>query len=638
MPRKDDRIGPYTLIEKLGRGSFGVVWLAENRTALAITKVALKLPNDEDIDLEAIKQEASLWVAASGHPNVLPIIEANIYDEQVVIVSEYAPDGSLAQWLKNNGGKAPTIKEAVEITAGILSGLEHLHTRKIIHRDLKPANILLQGQTPRLVDFGLSRVMKSTSHSRAVSGTYQYMPPESFKGERSPQTDIWSAGVILYETLCGNLPFPQQDDPSLLYAILNDPPSALPSYLSDELKEIVAKALQKNLKQRYQTVAAMRSDLITVLQTATHSKPELQEPETKVFPKANEQQTLVLPQEPLKTSPSPTIQSSPQKQADTIKDSPEIRQQNITPQLSKPPKKISRRALLFGFGAFASVLLIGFIGLSALLINSSTSNMTTANKSQPMADKEQSSNSNQSMPTSQTDSLPKKLTNKIGMKFVLIPAGSFMMGSEYGNEKPKHRVTISKPFYMGQYEVTQAQWQVIMGTSIRQQRDKEDKSYGIYGEGDNYPMYYISWEDTQEFIKKLNTMGDGMYRLPTEAEWEYACRAGTTGDYAGNLNEMAWYGSNTAVGKSHPVGTKKPNTWELYDMHGNVDEWVQDWYGNYSSESVTDPTGAADGSDRVNRGGNWAVNDLGLRSASRNFNSPSNRDIICGFRLVRIPS
>ncbi|PYS49724.1 MAG: serine/threonine protein kinase, partial [Acidobacteria bacterium] len=130
MIRAGDKIGPYTLVRRLGRGTFGVVWLAEKRTTLAATKVALKLPNDDDIDLEAVKREAAVWVEASGHPNVLPIIDADIYDEQVVIVSEFAPDGSLADWLKEHGGKAPTLEAAVEITLGILDGLAHLHARR----------------------------------------------------------------------------------------------------------------------------------------------------------------------------------------------------------------------------------------------------------------------------------------------------------------------------------------------------------------------------------------------------------------------------------------------------------------------------------------------------------------------------
>lgn len=282
MIRKGNKIGPYTLLEKLGRGGFGVVWLAEKKSALAVTRVALKMPNDDDIDLDAVRREAGLWIQASGHPNVLSFIDADIYDEQVVIVSEYAPDGSLETLLKKNGGKVPAIAEAVEMASGILAGLEHLHSKRIIHRDLKPANILLQGKTPRLVDFGLARVMKSTSHSRTVSGTYSYMPPETFEGGRSEQTDIWSAGVILYEMLVGRLPYPQDTDAALIGAILHGKPEPLPDNLSKPLRAVVERAMEKDLSNRFKTAVEMRtalSDAAFALQTG-----ESKQAKTEVLP------------------------------------------------------------------------------------------------------------------------------------------------------------------------------------------------------------------------------------------------------------------------------------------------------------------------------------------------------------------
>lgn len=261
MYRKGDQIGPYTLVEKLGRGGFGVVWLAEKRTALAATRVALKLSHDEDVNLDVIRQEASVWIEASGHPNVLPIIDADIYDDQVVIVSEYAPDGSLERWLKKHGGRAPSVPDAVEMADGILAGLEHLHSKRIIHRDLKPANILLQGDTPRLVDFGLARVLKNTSHSNTVSGTYAYMPPETFEGQRSEQTDLWSAGVILYEMLTGRLPYPQETDAMLVGAILHKTPDPMPGWCDPRLANVVMRSLQKDLAVRFRSATDMRQAL-----------------------------------------------------------------------------------------------------------------------------------------------------------------------------------------------------------------------------------------------------------------------------------------------------------------------------------------------------------------------------------------
>src|SRR5687767_6587502 len=205
MFRTGQQIGGYVLVRRIGRGGFGDVWLAERRTKFVTTKVAVKLPLEEQVDVETVKQEASLWEQASGHPNILPIIEANIYDGQVVIISEFAPDGSLEDLLKRENYLA--VEKAVEMITGILSGLGFLHSRRIIHRDLKPANILLQGNTPRLADFGISRALKTTvtSQSANMSGTPVYMAPETFDGKRSIQTDVWSAGVIFYQLLTGNL-------------------------------------------------------------------------------------------------------------------------------------------------------------------------------------------------------------------------------------------------------------------------------------------------------------------------------------------------------------------------------------------------------------------------------------------------
>jgi serine/threonine protein kinase len=271
--RAGDKIGPYTLASKIGRGSFGVVWLAERRGAITTTKVAIKFPLDEDVDLDTIKQEADTWVAACGHPNVLTLYEADIYDGQPVIVSEYAPDGSLKTWLARHDGKAPSVEAAVEMISGILSGLDHLHKKRIIHRDLKPDNVLLQGEIPRLADFGIARVLK-TSQSSIPGGTYAYMSPEAFRNERSDQVDIWAAGVLLYQMLAGRLPFPQTDATSLMHAILTTEPDPLPQSVPERLREVVAGALTKNTAQRYGTAAAMRTKLREVISDAVSPPPK----------------------------------------------------------------------------------------------------------------------------------------------------------------------------------------------------------------------------------------------------------------------------------------------------------------------------------------------------------------------------
>ena len=223
-------------------------------------------------------------------------------------------------------------------------------------------------------------------------------------------------------------------------------------------------------------------------------------------------------------------------------------------------------------------------------------------------------------------------TNSLGMEFVWIPAGSFVMGSPVGEEgrfrdERQHEVRISEGFWMTKYEVTQRGWVALMGTNPSR----------FSNCGPQCPVEQVSWEDTQEFIRRLNSRESGQgysYRLPTEAEWEYAARAGTTGARHGELSAIAWYWTNSGH-RTHPVGQKRANAWGLHDMLGNVMEWIGDWYGEYPSGPVTDPKGPGSGRFRVLRGGNWNYYWKGVRSAYRNGYRLEHRNSRIGFRLVR---
>jgi formylglycine-generating enzyme required for sulfatase activity len=237
----------------------------------------------------------------------------------------------------------------------------------------------------------------------------------------------------------------------------------------------------------------------------------------------------------------------------------------------------------------------------------------------------------------------KEITNSIGMKLVLIPKGTFQMGSpiEEGadNDEERRQVTISQDYYLGVTEVTQGQYEKVMGTnpSYFQKRviRKSDSSM--------YPVEQVSWEDVVEFCQKLSELPEEkkagrVYRLPTEAEWEYACRAGSKtaysfGESAQSLGDYAWFDGN-ANGQTHPVGEKKPNAWGLYDMHGNVWEWCSDWYCENLTGAVSDPTGPREGSHRVGRGGGWSTLAEFCRSAYRFRYCPSFRNADYGFRLA----
>lgn len=246
-------------------------------------------------------------------------------------------------------------------------------------------------------------------------------------------------------------------------------------------------------------------------------------------------------------------------------------------------------------------------------------------------------------PEKQTTTSGKEISFDLGggvkLEMVWIAPGEFAMGSpenEYGrfdNEGPQHRVRISRGYWMGKYEVTQAQWEQVMGHNPAKFK------------GPRNPVHQVSWYDCQKFVVKLNQKtadqrpaGTGSFGLPTEAEWEYACRAGTTtrfnlGDADADLERAGWINSNSGK-TTHPVGEKQANAWGLYDMHGNVMEWCQDWYGSYDGEMETDPTGPTSETYRVLRDGDWNHMQRCCRSAVRGNGGPAFAGEIFGLRVV----
>ena len=215
-----------------------------------------------------------------------------------------------------------------------------------------------------------------------------------------------------------------------------------------------------------------------------------------------------------------------------------------------------------------------------------------------------------------------------GMEFVWIPPGTFRMGSRsteaFADEQPVTEVRISRGFWLGKYEVTQTEWEAVMGSNP-----------SSFAGCAHCPVEEVSWNDVQDFIDRVNAHeGKEVYRLPTEAEWEYAARAGTTGDRYGALNAIAWHGG-TSGRRTHPVGAKAPNGWGLHDVLGNVVEWVADWYGDYAGGSVTDPQGPRSGPGRVIRGGCWVGAARHSRTSNRNVTPPDVRYDFLGFRLAR---
>ena len=245
--------------------------------------------------------------------------------------------------------------------------------------------------------------------------------------------------------------------------------------------------------------------------------------------------------------------------------------------------------------------------------------------------------------------------NGVEFAFRWCPAGKFMMGSPdsengRGNDEPQHEVTLTKGFWIMETEVTVGMFKAFVNDTDYQSKGltpwgfangkiEQNSKYSWQNTGavqsDSYPVTCLSLADVEAFCKWLSKKMGYTIQLPTEAQWEYACRAGTTSAYAGNLEDIAWFDNNSNK-QLHPVGVKKPNAWGLYDMHGNVWEWCADWYDAYPNESVTDPTGSQSGYSRVFRGGSAFEDSRDCRSADRRGGDPDGRRCTTGFRCVKV--
>ena len=685
MPRTGDKIGPYTLIRKVGRGGFGEVWLAEKKTRLSTTEFALKLAIEENPDIDAIQQEAELWKQASGHPNVLPIIEADIYDEYIVIVSEFARGGSLEDWLKTHQGAAPSIDAAIEMISGILSGLEHLHGLHIIHRDLKPANILLQGNRPRLADFGLARVLKSSIFSQTVAGTPEYMAPEAFLNVRSEQADLWAVGVMLYQLLIGRLPFPFDERMTpwqKMAAITTYNIIPAPLSVPQPLREVIIHSLQKKPEQRYKSGGEMQAAIIEAIESLKFKAKE----HTILYPvrpnllqegsNANGFDTSLLPPtEPLAQAPAPDSPPIPRPvpTEPTRPSHSDLKPVQIGPSLPvrtepevldaaeafKPKRDAKARWV-----SIVSVIVLGIglvIGIWILIPKPPVSPQAISGPGTSplplrgfefdtvMVDSGGTvTNRRNGQAQYYTDDI-----NGVSLEMVQIPGGTFLMGSadnEPGrteNEGPQHEVSVPT-FYMSKYEVTQAQWRTVARLPNVKRGMNPDPSHF---KGKDLPVDLVSWEDAVEFCERLSAATGRQYRLPTEAEWEYACRAGTTTPFAFGATitpELVNYtgrfaDTSASIGvyreRTTPVGSMGvANAFGLYDMHGNVWEWCLDvWHDNYNNAPTNGSEWErADNPGRqVLRGGSWFYHGKFSRAAFRSYNAP---DVVgyhdYGFRVV----
>ena len=596
----------YRVVRLLGHGGMGSVYEAIDQRLNCVVALKETTVARDNAARKAFEREAALL--ANLHHQALPkVMDYFSENEGDFLVMEFVPGRDLAELLDLR--KLPFPQSQVLRWADDLLGLlEYLHGQKppILHRDIKPSNLkLTKTGEVFLLDFGLAKgsagQMPTLATTRSVPGyTPVYASLEQILGQGTDaRSDVYSMGATLYHMLTGVDPI---DAPTRFHKIDDgesdplQPITMLNPEVSQNVAAIIHQAMAVNRRQRFTSAAEMRKALRNVEEDEEWSSEE---------------------------APTQHGNIVGQKGTETQDDGsrPALR----TDGRAEHRRTASRLTLnRTAWIAAAMVVMIG--GVFVVWMLSRDEGILTNAPSQQIAQQSVAKQANLVNPAAGT-----VMRNQIGIELVWIPAGSFNMGSTNrdADEKPVHQVNIAQPFYIGKFEVTQGQWNAVMGNN-----PSNFKDCGI-----NCPVDNVSWNDANEFIRRLNEMNDGyIYRLPSEAEWEYACRAGTTEDYAGDVKEMAWFSENSK-NKTHAVGQKQLNAWGLADMHGNVWEWCEDWYHEtYHGAPVNGNAWLSGGEQkvRVMRGGSWYSEAASLRSSNRRLLDPVTRTYYFGLRVVAV--
>jgi serine/threonine protein kinase len=673
-PDEIGRLGPFRILKVLGAGGMGVVFKAEDPQlgrAVAIKAMLPALAVSPSAKQRFLREARA--TAAIKHDHIVSIYQVGEDRNVPFLAMEFLEGEPLDNRLKRDGKLPPA--EVLRITREVADGLAAAHERGLIHRDIKPANIWLEAiaergtrnaelkktgsefRAPRfafrvkILDFGLARATADESHltqTGAIVGTPAYMAPEQANGTNpDARCDLFSLGCVVYRMCTGQQAFKGNDTISTLLAVATQEPTPVQQLNAEAppaLAELVMKLLAKDPAKRPQSAA----EVIEAIQAIEAGQDQ-------------------------KTTVSP----SPLRKKPALKKSPKP----YKPAARARTAGLDRRWWYLGGGVAAALLLLVLILVIVNPFGGSENNPVQTpppggNGPPKPVDVDKAGDAAQAKTHQEAWAkqlgVPVEVTNSIGMKFRIIPPGEFLMGctdqehaelagteSEkdrfptiYSQERPQHQVSITQPFALGLHEVTTGQFRKFVeatgyvteyektrretGAPPGQGRDCAwNRNLGYEPTGD-HPVVYVTWNDAVAFCDWLSKKEGVSYRLPTEAEWEYACRAGTQDVWAGSrdsLKDRAQMGTPNAM----PVGQKQANPFGLFDMQGNIGEWCADWFdaGYYASSPQRDPAGPEMGQYRIVRGGTFGTPAHHLRPGKRGWILPDLTNRGAGFRVVR---
>ena len=670
-------MGQYVLLGKLGAGGMGQVYKAYHPGMERVVAIKVILAKGK-IDEESVRRfEREVKAAAKlSHPNIITVYDAGNANGRHFMVMELVKGKDLNVIVQQRGGLG--VAETINYIKQVARGLAFAHENGVIHRDIKPANLFLDIKgNVKILDMGLAKISNKENEetlsmltgTTAIMGTVDFMSPEQGTSSRDVdgRSDIYSLGATLFYLLTKKVMY--EGDTAFAKVIAHSE-SPIPSLkairpdVSNNLDLIYTKMVAKQVEDRYQNMLELIQEL-GAIEKGSASTGNLNELST-----INSLRDEFGEMDVSRVSSKQVVQPS---------------------KSNKTVKKKDYKVALIATGI--SVVLSGIVALAFILGRSSNSQNAVALKSniangkaegkksgssveniKPIAAMKDNSDKSTPPVTEVKSTAPKPdpaaimpaagnllvapfteakakeaqkevakslqkeveekedLGKGIKLDMVLIPAGKFMMGSPVSEpgripDETQYEVTLTKSFYIGKYEVMQEQWEAVMGNNPSEFK------------GPKLPVTNVSWNDCQEFIKKLNAKTNGGYRLPTDTEWEYACRAGTTTRYPFGEevtpSDANFVGSK--IGKPVEVGMYKPNAFGIYDMYGNVWEYCEDWYGIYPISAVVDPKGPATGTARVLRGGSFdGIYGTAYGSSGRGW-ANSGRVNRHGFRLAKTP-